>query len=446
MKRAFLFLNRGGDFLGIQQRVAKEGRDCYAWYHPEATKGTGKTGKGLIEIVDDYADILMKYAKKKDELVILIDDNSWGDMCDYLRSEGWNVCGSSGYGDTIEHQRDLGNALAKDIGLLLPQTKKFTDFAAGYLFVQSVKKADPGARFVFKANGVDLAGSSKTYVSKSLDDLDWFMHWVEKDSKVKGYKCESFILSLVVEGLEADYACWYNGQKFAPAVCLTFEQKKLHNLGAAQGCFGQVLTFIPSKSSKFFTEHFARLASNEQFRKSGPNEWAINNIVSEKNHEPYFLEFTPRFGWDSTFGELALLQDAGKSIGDFFEIIATGGTFPKDYFPYGRFSATARLFSESHGTKSDDVKGKPISWKKEEEDNFWWYAVTKTDEDMHEITGNPIGVATACGDTPGEAMAKLYALIKPENQNLMTPDLFHSEYIGEGVDESLAKLKDWGWL
>lgn len=444
MKKSFLFINKSGDFLGIQQRIQDEGHQCYAWYHPDVVKGKGKTGKGLIEIVDDFADVLKDYHSHKEDLIILIDDNSWGDWCDLQRLEGWYCVGSSHYGDDIEHERTEGSDLAKRLGLKIPTTTEFKDFNSGREFIKGVRVKMPEARFVFKANGADLAGSSKTYVSKSLDDLEWFMNWVEKDCGVKGYSCDSFILQLLVDGLEADYACWYNGEKFAPVVGVTWEQKKLHDLGAAQGCYGQILTFIPAKDSTFFTEHFSKLLP--YLKGSGPNEWAINNIISHRDHKPYFLEFTPRFGWDSTFGELALLQDAGRPLGEFFTMIALGLPFPKSYFPIGKYSASARLFSESSGTSGEVVKGKPVSWNKEIEDNIWWYSLMKHEDDRYEITDNPIGVMTAVADSPAEAMAKLYALLTPASMNLITPDLFYSEHIGEGVAESERTLKEWGWL
>jgi hypothetical protein len=147
-------------------------------------------------------------------------------------------------------------------------------------------------------------------------------------------------------------------------------------------------------------------------------------------------------GWDATFGELALLQDAGKSLGEFYIAWATKQPLPKDFFPYGKWSAAVRLFSKGAFVESEEVKGRPIQWKPELEKNFWWYGVREKDG-MYEITGNAFGVATAIGDTPEEAISRVYDLIKPENLNIQTLDVFYSPYIGKGVSETLKKLKDW---
>ena len=64
----------------------------------------------------------------------------------------------------------------------------------------------------------------------------------------------------------------------------------------------------------------------------------------------------------------------------------------------------------------------------------------------YQITDNPIGVATACGNTIPEVMDKVYAMLDPKAGKLITPDLFYSETIGENVEGDIAKLKKKGWL
>lgn len=440
MKPSFLFINLSGDFLGVQQRIQDEGYDCYAWYSKDSIKGKGCAGKGLVTIVPDHYDVIKDFSDKKNELVIMVDDNAHGNEMDHLRSVGYHVIGSSEFSDTAEHERELGNALAKLLGLNLPPTFEFKDFASGLKFLDTQL---PEQRFVFKANGVDLAGSSKTYVSKNLEDAKWFVAWVEKDQDVHAYTVDSFILQEVIEGVEVDFACWFDGENFAPAIGITFEQKKVKGLGAAQGCMGQIFFYIDANSTPA-KAYFDRLAPILRRNKTGPNEWAINTIVAYEDEFPYFLEFTPRFGWDSTFGELALLEDAGKSIAEFFIRIAFSKKFPKDYFPLNKYSAAVRLFSESGGTKGDEVNGKPMFIAPYLLPNFWWYSVRIRDGDRLEITDNPFGVATSVANTPETAALEVYGLIDVHSYDFTVPDLWYSDTIGEEVTNSLKSLMRFG--
>lgn len=439
-KPSFLFINLGGDLLGIQQRIQEEGYKCYGFYDSSVTKGKGKAGCGIVDLVDDEFDVINKFADNPDDLIILVDDNSWGDKCDFLRKKGFPVIGSSKFSDTQEHERGDGNDLAEKVGINLPPTHHFTDFGQAEQFLS---KQDPAQKYVFKADGAELAGSSKTYVAKSVEDLTRFMSWVKEDQNVHGYTVEKFELQEVVDGIEVDVASWFNGKELSKTVAVCFEQKKLHGLGAAQGCYGQVLTYMPV--NKPYETYFSRLQSELTKSNSGPNEWAINALVGHTDKQPYFLEWTPRFGWDSTFGELALLQDAGIPISQFFIRIAYGRPFPSNFFPIGRYSAAVRLFSESPGTKGEDTKGKPLWIDPSIEKNIWFYSVKKKDEQLI-LTDTAFGVATACGDTPEEAVAKLYAMINPKAGLLNTPDIFYSECIGEGVRDSLTKLSEYGIL
>lgn len=443
-KRKFLFINLFTDLLCIAQRIQAEGYECFSWYAKKETKAQKAVGKGVTYVADDLFDVLNQFKDHKEELIILIDDNSWGDTCDYLVSEGWKVIGSSHFSDMAEHERDLGNELAKKVGLKVPPTWKFDDIEAGLAFIQGAEAKFPDAQFVFKANGADLAGGSKTYLSQSIKDMIWYLGWVKEDQNVHNYTIKEFELQLKIPGIEADFASWFNGDHFTSNVVLTLEQKKIHGLGAAEGCLGQIISFMPAATNPFFQEYFTKLEPILA-RMGHPNEWAANTIISEKDHMPYFLEWTPRFGWDSTMGELAILQYAGRSIAEFFINLAEKKPFPKDYFPQ-LYSCGVRLYSEGIGKNGDDVLGKPITWNPKIEENIWFYTIRKRDDGRAEITDNPFGVVVAVDKTVEGAMKKAYAIANPKSQMISTPDIFYSEVIGEHAVETIATLKDWGWV
>ncbi len=441
-KRAFLFLNVDGTFLGIAQRVQAEGHQVFCWYNDELKREGCETGEGMVKLVDDPFDVINDFKDKKNDLIILVDDNSQGDLCDYLQSEGWKVIGSSHLADELEHDRGEGNKLAETLGLHLPPRQEFTDLQSAKDYLTELAKKHPDAKLVFKGDGAKLAGGAKTYLSHDVADMLWFIDWIEKDQATHHYEVEKCHIQLVIDGLEVDYSVYFNGAQYAPALGVTFEQKRIHGLGAAQGCLGQIFCWGEASKEPYFIKYFPKL--QETIIGSNSAEWAINNIIDEKN-QPYFLEFTPRFGWDAVIGQLALLEDAGKSIADFFIHLADKLPFPRDYFPYYKYSIAVRLFSEGIGMEGKEVRGKPIHWSPEIEHNLWWYSLKMKDGD-YQITDNPIGVATACGNTIPEVMDKVYAMLDPKAGKLITPDLFYSETIGENVEGDIAKLKKKGWL
>lgn len=442
-KPKFLFWNQSGDFQGLAMRTQKEGCETFSFYGPELIKGGKKAGKGMIELVDDPFDIIDEFKNHKDELIILIDDNSKGDMCDYLRYEGWKVIGSSHFADEAEHDRETGAKIAQRVGLEIPPTYVFTNFGEGRRFVEGFRKKYPNANFVFKADGMDLAGSSKTYVAHDMEDLIWFMDWVNKDKDAKGYKVDKFELQLKIDGIEADFSAWWNGDSFVNNVNLDFEEKKIDGLGAAEGCLGQIISFEPAAKTKFFRDYLGNLAP--MLKKSGEiNEWAANTIIAKNNNKPYFLEWTPRFGWDSTMGELAILQATGRKVSDFFKYLVNR-QFPQGFFPKDKYSCAIRLYSEWPGRKGEDVCGKPINFDPKIEDNLWFYSVKKSDNGNYEISDNPFAVATAVADTVEESISAVYHIVDPENKLLVTPDIFYSKEIGKRAVENCRKLKELGW-
>lgn len=437
-KPTFYLYNIGGDWLGIQLRLQEEGFKTVAYYDLKELKDKKRPGNGLIECVDDEWKPINDFKDHKDDLIIIMDDNGKGNMADFLRSEGYPVIGSSCFSEHVEYDRGAGNDLAEGIGLNLPPTHHFTEFSAAEAFLST---QDPMTGFFFKGDGYDLAGSSKTYGAKNVEDMQRYLTWVAADCVKKGLTIDSFELQETVDGIEIDVARWYDGNTFAPTSVICFEQKKTGGLGAAQGCMGQVITYMPVMEP--YGTYFKRLQPS--LDKTGPNEWAINALVSHTDRQPYFLEWTPRFGWDATFGELALLQDAGISLSQFFMRLAYGRGFPDGWFPVGRYSAALRLFSEYPGTPPENVCGKPLWVDPSIEKNVWFYGVNK-EEDTYTITDCAFAVITACGDTPEEAIAAVYAMADPKAGLITTPDLFYSHSVGKGVPDAIRTLKGYGIL
>jgi phosphoribosylamine-glycine ligase len=225
-------------------------------------------------------------------------------------------------------------------------------------------------------------------------------------------------------------------------MAIDWEQKKIHGLGKAEGCLGNVVTFKDPKKQPYFKDYFSKLLP--EITGGVATEWAINNIIEEDTYKPYFLEFTPRHGWDSTQGELALLEHYGRSIAEFYYRLAFKLPFPDNFFPYGKYSCTVRFYTGGIGMEPDEAAGKPIFWDKKYDKNLWWYSIKCRDDGEYETTGNPVGCAVFCGDTAEEAIMLCYDFLDPKKDFLTLPDIFYSENIGECVYEEEKLLKEWG--
>ena len=442
MKPTFLLYNIGICFLGLATRLQEEGYEVYSYYDKDTLEGGKIPGKNMIECCSDPFKIMHEFKDNPKKLIILVDDNGEGCKWELIKKLGFPVVGVGSFNDIAEHDREMGNKIAGKVGLSRPKRTKFTDFEAAYNFLDS---QDPETKYVVKFDGFDLGGGSFTYLAKDTEDMKTYLAWAKGCCEAKNVKADSFTLQEIIDGTEVDYEMWYDGSKFLDFVGVTFEEKKQHDLGAAEGCLGQVYFLVDPKESKYKTDFMDKLEPIISQNKVAPGSWAINNIVGEDG-KPYYLEFTPRHGWDATISLWSLLVDAGHSLGDFYERLAYGTSFPDGYFPFDRVSCAVRIYSMGIGRANCDVAGRPLFFNESLKDNFYFYNISCDEQGQYVVTGNPVGVAVAVADSIEEARAKVYELVNPENKNILTPDMVYSESVGERATGDARKIKNMGWL
>jgi len=444
-KPTFLFINVGGDWLSIAQRVKAEGFPVYYYKMKGMTKGREDSGVGIFtkeEIIDDKYEVLNKFRHQKDNLIILYDDNGYGDEQDYLRSEGWPVIGGSAFADKIEYERGLGLNVMKSIGLKLPDEHAFTKFDDAISFLEGCEEFE---RFVFKPDGEDFAGSSKTYTGKNRNDLIDYIKWIKTDCTEKHYDITRFVLQEFINGIEADFAAYFNGETFMPGlVALDIEEKKTGdgNLGEAIGCMGNVVIFFDQ--SKYFEEYLKKLEAPLKAR-GFVGSISINNIFANSDNDPkyeegmpYGLEFTPRMGWDAHVTECAIHVAKGGKIADFYIALAR----KKPFTVNTRLPACGvRMFTGSISLKKEDVAGRHFSFDKAIEKNLWYYSVSEKD-DFYSIEDNPVMVVNAVSATVPSAIAACYDTIKKLN----IPDVYYRKEIGLRANKVLNFLAKYGWI
>ena len=436
MQYSFLFINVGGVFLSIAMRVKAEGYPIYYYKQKGMTKGREDTGVGILtksEMTDDYFEILNKVPKE--ELIILIDDNGFGDMADFLRKQGYMVIGGGAFADKIEYERGLGMKIMKGIGLSMPEEHVFNSIEEALSFMESEPE---DARYVFKPEGEEFAGSSKTYTGKNKADLIGYMKWIKNDCVEKHYSVEKFILQSFIDGEEADFAGYFNGEKFMKGICLMdIEEKKSGdgNKGEATGCMGNIILNVPGSPYMQYLEKLTPL-----FKKVGyVGEVSINNIFSYTDGKPYGLEFTPRFGWDSHLTELAILHASGIKIADFYIALVTKKEFP---FPSDSIGCGVRVYTGSISLEKADVSGRYFSFSKGLMKYLWFYSCSYKSGSFC-IEDNPVLLAQFVTKKLPQAIQGVYKSIL---KRLNVPDVYYRMEIGERADRVLKFLRKNDWI
>lgn len=444
----FLFYQIGGDFLSIAQRIKEEGHKIYFYKQKGMVKGREDTGVGLFdkeEITDDAWEIINQVPKE--ELIILLDDNGEGDMADFLRRNGYMIIGGSAWADKIEHERSLGLDLMQQTGLDVPFEKDFTKIEDGISFLQKERE---DARYVFKPEGEEFAGSAKTYTSKNRQDLIDYLTWIKEDCMTKHYTIAKFVLQEFVEGIEADWAGWFNGKEFLEEMCLLdIEEKKSGdgNKGEATGCMGNIIVNFPK--SKYFDKYLKPLA--KKLAEIGYiGEFSINNIFAKaegNEHkkkkyiagEPYGIEYTPRMGWDAHLAELALIKYTGGKISDFYIALAKH----KQYQMLTYLAACGvRVYTGSISLNKDEVAGRYFSFNPEIKNYLWLYSCSMTKQG-YAIEDNPVLVVNTVSESVQDAIDECYQILKDD---VAIPDAYYRMEIGKRAEEVIRFLTKYGWI
>jgi len=245
----------------------------------------------------------------------------FGPVADKLRKLV-KVIGCSAICEDIELERAKGVELAERMGFAIPETEKFKTLSDGIKFLKSRKDL-----WVFKPeNNQDL---DLTYVEKFQGEL---ITKLEAEYKERLGEKIDFILQKRIEGVEISSEVWidlhgpvhYNH---------TLESKKLMtgDLGPSIGSQSNTV-WIERKSDGICVPQLTNMA-NYLHREGYVGPCDANCIISEKDQKPYFLEWSPRFGYDAIYCLLTLVK--GR-LTDFF-----AKDFNVDF--HGGFAASERI-------------------------------------------------------------------------------------------------------
>lgn len=283
-----------------------------------------------------------------------------GELADRLRRR-MPVYGAGAIQDLLELDRGFGLGVAIEAGIRIPLTVIF-DPARGKTpdavdledrsRVHRVKgHLTEAQRFVREAGGrwvlkpFDNASTSLSYVASSPEDMASRLEEAQLHREMP--RTASFLLQRFVPGVEISTEAWVCEGELVVPMNGTIETKRFlaGDLGQNTGCQTSVVWTYDTPAVDW-SDPEGRIARalpkivRKTVATKGMRDWLrhprgprdepyppyhgpidINCIVGEEDHEPYFLEWTPRFGYNAVYalcelidGDLHdLLRDAAQA-------------------------------------------------------------------------------------------------------------------------------------
>ena len=439
-----LFISTSGESLPIAWRIRQEGGDARIYIHSPTYR---HNYDGIIEKVSAARlpgmvkkakavifDILRPNEDKREDKALLRIFKIKGDVpeiygavADKLRKQYPDklIIGASSETATWELDRYKGEKIAKKIGFHVPETYRFSTLKEGARFLKNRKD-----RWVFKPlNNQDL---DLTYVEKFPGDL--YSKLTGEYVQRLGNKID-YILQKVIEGVELSTELWWDGQDFVH-FNHTIEDKRLmnNNLGPAIGSQSNTV-WVKKNPEGFLVRELTRLAP--LLKKAGyVGPIDVNCIVSEEDHQPYFLEWSCRMGWDAFYCLLSLLK--GK-ITDFF-LNRFKVAFHDGYASSQRITIPPFPYADK-GLLADLAKGVEIKYGFE--DPLFWAEDVKKEGDKVVCAGADgiLGVMAARGHSIGGSVGNMYRAIKKLK---IASYLQYRTDGGRRAERDIPKLKKWG--
>lgn len=305
-----LIHSKEGDSSGLAYLMHKEGAKVDFFVKNKIFR---RAMDGIVPRVETLEEGL---ANKPD--FVLFDLNGDGETADKLRKDGLRVVNGSKLADRMEFDRAWGVKLCEQYGIRTPKTTEFKNVDDAIAFIKKTNKP-----YAVKMDS-NAGGEAASYVGKDAQEMVDYLTQQKESGKING---NTFIVQEVVKGAEISTELWFcNGVPLWPANS-TLEDKHFlaGGLGQRTGCEVSLVFHYNGSQSQIIDKTIRKI-----FPLLKHSRWTgcidINCIVSEDDHEPYFLEWTPRLGYSAIYAFTAIL---GTPISAFFQQVAgRGGTIP----------------------------------------------------------------------------------------------------------------------
>ena len=425
-KRKFLFISIDALIANVAWIVRREGNEVRYFIENEIEKDIGD---GFVEKVDDW-ESHVDWA----DVIVFDDVLGQGQKAAALRARGKHVVGGTAYTDMLEDDRSFGQSELKKHGVSIIPFQDFNDFDTAIEHV----RANPAA-YVIKPSGEAQNIKRLLFVGQEDDGLD-VIHVLESYKAVYSDTVKVFQLQKRVRGVEVAVGAFFNGSDFMLPINVNFEHKPLFpgNIGPATGEMGTCMYW--SQPNRIFKATLAKLKDKlAEERYVGYID--VNCIVNGQGIYP--LEFTARFGYPTIS-----IQSDGISMpmGEFLHGMASGTLTnfkTKRGFQIGLRIVVPPFPYDDPKTFAANSKDRVIIFRKPMNEGIHIEDVKLVNGEWL-ITGKSgvVLIVTGQGISVKQAQEQAYKRVR----NILIPNMYYRDDIGDRWFEDHDKLHSWGYL
>lgn len=435
----FAFYSVYGCDLAFVARLQDEGHEVLLFNAGEKVKDRYEAkhlGKDLVPVTRNAAE--WRAWGKQTGTVHIFGGSGHGELADDIRRGGGLVIGAGSFADKLEKKRAWAEGLAKSLGIIVPPHKEFADIPSARNYAKGID-----GEWVFKTD--KFLKASATYLANSAEDMVGYLHGLEKEFG-RGGRC---LLQRKIPGVAISTAAWWNGKAFLGPFEGTIEHKKFLNddLGPNTGCSFNVVWMYQSERPEIASAlQWTALGSYFAAKGAPPGLYDINALIGDDGNA-YFLEFTPRFGYDSEPTAQRLLT---IGLGEFYYKLATGQLesvpFSTDHLAYAVRASVPPYPCEAEHSRPMGGPGSSIGVSVLGADGLWdgrfiGYGVMQNKEnDQLAVadTSGLVGLGLAVGNDLKGLHKQVMEYLKDE---LQVPNL---QYRTDGYDRIAEDVKKLG--
>jgi len=420
---SILILSLHGDGVPLALRLQQEGHIAKMWIKDPKVRPSLEGYKNPSK-VNDPRKMLDQYD------LVLSDMAKMGPLCDELKDKGKLVLGGGKFNDKLELDREYGQKVCKSLlKVKLPE---------------SVTLDTPEECLKYLKDQVDpqvIKPLGNAPVNLTLVSSDPENRTLKSFVKERGKELVPCIIQRQVDGVEISTEGWFNGREWIKPFNHTMEKKRFleEDKGPNVGCMGNVVwTTEGDKLTELGLIPLTPLLQKVNY--VGPLDF--NCIV--KDQDAYFLEFTPRFGYDAIQALAELLKEP---LFDFLYFLASGQPMEVPYYK-DQFSIAVRLSILPYPGSEDcsELKGIQFLQIPDEAKKHIWLSDVMKNKDQEEVCAGVdgvLGAVTARGETVRECKRRAYRTL---SNIVIHKDVQFRRDIADDVEEKVKKLKEWGWL
>ena len=424
--RKFLFVSFTGLISDIAWQVVKEGHEVKYYIRDEKDRDIAD---GFVPKVDDW-EREIDWA----DVIVFDDTLGHGALAQGLRTRGKLVVGGTPYTDRLEDDRSFGQEELKKAGVNILPYREFDDFDAAIAYV----KANP-ERYVIKPSGEAGNVKRRLFVGDEEDGQD-VIRVLEAYKKSFPDEIKSFQLQRRVTGVEVAVGAFFGGREFVYPINVNFEHKKLFpgNIGPSTGEMGTAMFW--SGPNRLFNSTLKKMEA--RLAEEGYVGYIDLNCIVNGNGI-YPLEFTARFGYPT----ISIQQESLLTpVGELLYRLAEGSI--TQFKTRAGFQVGVRVIVPPYPFDDEKTfeeiskeavivfrKGAPeeVHIEDVKQVNGQWYVAG---------TSGVVLVVCGVGQTLRQAQGQAYSRIR----NIMIPDMYYRDDIGERWFEDHDKLHTWGYL